>query len=73
MKHPFHAYPVHLYHAKLPPIIAQNAEDEAEAVKNGYTETYIAHEYPKMVNGVTVNSKAEEEALTAPAPVKSKK
>lgn len=68
MKHPFHAYPVHLYHAEKAPVIAQNAEDEATALAAGYSETYVPQEYPKMVNGVTANNAAEEAKLLGTAP-----
>lgn len=56
----------HLYHPTLPPLITYNAKDEADARAKGYGDEYIRQEYPKAIDGKTVNN-AEEEAALAQA------
>jgi hypothetical protein len=50
MGHPFHMFPLHLYHATKPAIVANDSETEAKALADGYTTTYVLQEYPKMVH-----------------------
>ncbi len=63
--HPFHAFPVHLFHESKPPIVANDAETESKARADGYGETYVHQDYPKHVNhedgSVTVLSAPPEE------------
>ncbi len=50
LTHPFHQFPVYLYHATKPAIVAYDAETEDNARAGGYTEKYVEQEYPKHVN-----------------------
>lgn len=79
MLHPFHQYPVHLYHAEKPAVVAHTAVEEANARADGYSETYVHQEYPKHViraaDGVTVtvaNAEQEADATRRPARVPKK-
>lgn len=65
MKHPFHQFPVHLYHAEHAPIVAHNAEEEQKALDAGYSEAYVHQEYPKHIDGVEVKSAVQAAALLA--------
>lgn len=68
MEHPFHKFPVHLYHATKDPIVAHDSETEANARNDGYQDTYIPREYPKhltMPDGSTLVVKSADEEARA--------
>ena len=60
--HPFHVFPIHLYHSSKPAVIANDAEQESKARADGYTETYQHQEYPKHV------TRADGTVITATGP-----
>jgi hypothetical protein len=62
MTHIFDMFPIHLYHATKPPIVASDSETEAKALADGYTTTYIMQEYPKMVYEDVVDGNAQNAA-----------
>lgn len=39
--HPFHQYPLHLYHENKAPLIVYSQADEDKARAEGYGDTYI--------------------------------
>lgn len=54
----------HMYHAVKPAVMAYTPEDEVKFRLEGYTETYIPQEYPKVLpGGKTARNAAEEKAM----------
>lgn len=47
--HPHYEFPVHLYHATLDPVVANEQGALDQALADGYGFEYIHRDYPKMV------------------------
>ncbi len=57
-------YPIYLYHKEYDdPRKVDNSAEEVDLKNKGWVRRYIWKEYPKMVNGVLVNSAADEKLL----------
>lgn len=57
-------YPRYLYHKEHnEPKMVENKAQETELRNLGWVARYLWREFPKMVNGIIVNSKGEEKLL----------
>ncbi len=59
LRHPFHIFPIHLYHATKPPVVANDSESEAKLRAEGYSEDYVPQEFPKYVHAEVADEAAQ--------------
>lgn len=57
--HPFHEFPIHLYHKEKPAIVANDAETRDKALADGFGTEYVPQDYPKMVHAEVADAKEQ--------------